>query len=295
MTTTVSPPLPQAQIWTWQGYQIEYACLTRTGSGIPLVLVHGFGASWGHWRRLMPYLVQDHPVYALDLLGFGGSEKPRLAYRTDLWQKQVAAFCQEVVGSPSVLVGNSLGGYVALSVAATHPQAVSGLVLLNSAGSFLQPQGRSWARQILGGLLRQPLCSSLLFLYLRQPQVIRRILSRVYVNQAAVTPELVELIHRPSRDPGARHVFISLLQGQQQGRPVGDLLQTLSCPLLLLWGERDPWCDARQRSQLYHQNYGQITEHFLPSGHCPHDDTPELVAPPLLHWLATHPRFRDPC
>ncbi|MEN9205497.1 MAG: alpha/beta fold hydrolase, partial [Thermostichales cyanobacterium DRC_bins_46] len=116
------------------------------------------------------------------------SDKPRLSYCTQLWQAQVAAFCQEIVAAPAVLVGNSLGGYVSLSVAAHTPDLVAGLVLLNSAGSFLQPTRRPWTAQLLGSLLRQPLLCALLFLYLRQPQVIRATLSKIYVNPEAITP-----------------------------------------------------------------------------------------------------------
>ncbi|MEN9252127.1 MAG: alpha/beta fold hydrolase [Thermostichales cyanobacterium BF3_bins_165] len=294
MQTTSAPLQLHPRPWIWQGHRTEYIH-AGPPTGIPLVLIHGFGASWGHWRRLIPWLAADYPVYALDLLGFGCSDKPRLSYCTQLWQAQVAAFCQEIVAAPAVLVGNSLGGYVSLSVAAHTPDLVAGLVLLNSAGSFLQPTRRPWTAQLLGSLLRQPLLCALLFLYLRQPQVIRATLSKIYVNPEAITPELVELIRRPSQDPGAMHVFISLLRGQGQGRPLAELLGQLRCPLLLLWGERDPWCDARGRSRLYHQNYDQITEHFLPSGHCPQDDTPDLVAPPLLEWLRTQPRFQAAC
>ena len=65
----------EIQSWQWQGHQIQY---TVTGTGQPLVLIHGFGASIGHWRKNIPVLAQaGYQVFALDLLGFGGSDKAR--------------------------------------------------------------------------------------------------------------------------------------------------------------------------------------------------------------------------
>ena len=66
------------------------------GSGPPCLLVHGFGASSGHWRKNVPLLAQAHKVFALDLLGFGRSDKPLLAYSIDLWRDLVLDFLTEV-------------------------------------------------------------------------------------------------------------------------------------------------------------------------------------------------------
>jgi pimeloyl-ACP methyl ester carboxylesterase len=76
--------------WTWQGHTIPY---TVRGEGQPLVLIHGFGASIGHWRKNIPVLAENgYQVYALDLLGFGGADKPALDYSLDLWQRQIQDF-----------------------------------------------------------------------------------------------------------------------------------------------------------------------------------------------------------
>ena len=74
-------------------------------------------------------------VYAIDLLGQGSSEKAVLDYSIELWSNQIAAFAREIVGSPAVLIGNSIGSLI--SLAAAHdagPDAVKAIVLLNCAG-----------------------------------------------------------------------------------------------------------------------------------------------------------------
>ncbi|MDY7023547.1 MAG: alpha/beta fold hydrolase, partial [Cyanobacteriota bacterium] len=66
--------LSQPQTWTWKGFPICY--YTQGNTGPAVILVHGFGASWGHWRKNIPELAVSCRVFALDLLGFGGSAKP---------------------------------------------------------------------------------------------------------------------------------------------------------------------------------------------------------------------------
>ncbi len=290
MTSTSASATPISAHWIWRGQVVHY--VKQGEQGQPLLLVHGFGASTDHWRKNIPVLAQHYQVYAIDLLGFGRSAKPKWEYRTEIWRDQLRDFCQQVVRCPVIAIGNSLGGYVVLSFAAEWPDWTRGVVLLNPAGSFstLAKSQRGW-KQWLGGLvrwgLRQRLVSYLLFQYLRQPRVIREKLKQVYYDREAVTDQLVEDIHRPSRDPGAADVFVALMRGGQKGRYVDELLRSLVRPLLLIWGERDPWMQVRERSQLYRTYYPQVVEHFIEAGHCPHDERPEQVNSLIRDWIET--------
>ena len=81
--------------------------------------MHGFGASTDHWRHNLPVLSESYEVHALDLLGFGRSAKPAgVAYGGALWRDLLCAYVRERIGRPTVLVGNSLGGYSALAAGA---------------------------------------------------------------------------------------------------------------------------------------------------------------------------------
>ena len=94
-------------------------------SGPPIVLVHGFGASAYHWRYNIIELAKKHRVFAVDLLGFGWSDKALVDYSQTIWSDQIAAFIKEVVDDgPVVLAGNSLGGYNSLATAARFPELV---------------------------------------------------------------------------------------------------------------------------------------------------------------------------
>jgi pimeloyl-ACP methyl ester carboxylesterase len=295
-------PIP-GNYWQWRGHNVYYVQAgEKQPQRPPLLLVHGFGASTDHWRKNITGLCQDFEVFAIDLLGFGRSAKPKLQYSGDLWRDQLNDFISEVIGQKAVLAGNSLGGYACLCVAAQRSDSVAGVVLLNSAGPFSESQPTSEPealqaqiqppkqplQQLLGDVIKwifqQPLAQSILFQYVRQRWVIRQTLEKVYLDKSAITDQLVEEIYRPAFDTGALDVFVSVFSSPQ-GEKVDVLLKQLTCPLLMLWGEADPWMNARERSQKFHQYYPQLTEYFLTAGHCPHDEVPHQVNPLLRDWV----------
>ncbi|MBD2518308.1 alpha/beta fold hydrolase [Nostoc sp. FACHB-973] len=307
MQATTAPstnPIP-GKYWQWRGHNVYYVRAgEKQAQRPPLLLVHGFGASTDHWRKNITGLCQDFEVFAIDLLGFGRSAKPKLQYSGDLWRDQLHDFISEAIGQKAVLAGNSLGGYASLCVAAQRPDSAAGLVLLNSAGPFSEsqptsepealqsqiqpPKQPSSLEKLLGDsvkwIFQQPLAQSLLFQYVRQRWVIRQTLEKVYLDKSAITDQLVEEIYRPAYDPGAMDVFVSVFS-TPQGEKVDVLLKQLTCPLLMLWGEADPWINARERSQKFRQYYPQLTEHFLTAGHCPHDEVPDKVNQLLRDWV----------
>ncbi|NJN88616.1 MAG: alpha/beta fold hydrolase [Leptolyngbyaceae cyanobacterium SL_7_1] len=279
--------------WQWRGQSVYYVQAgDRHSDRPPLLLVHGFGASTDHWRKNIAELQQDFHVWAIDLLGFGRSAKPDWDYGGDLWCDQLHEFIQTMIGQPTVVVGNSLGGYVALSVAAQRPESVVGAVLLNGAGPFSSTSPdpnplQKTIETVVRSILLQPLPSWLLFQYVRQRSVIRQTLEKVYLDHTAITDQLVEEIYRPSCDPGAATVFASVFKSRQ-GDPVDALLSRMKCPLLMLWGVGDPWINASDRGAKFRQHYPALTEHYLQAGHCPHDEVPAQVNELLRQWILNH-------
>ncbi|MEB3341900.1 alpha/beta fold hydrolase [Okeania sp.] len=287
--TTATVP---GSYWQWRDQQIYYLCVGESDQGNPpLLLIHGFGGSTDHWRKNIAGLSQFFQVFAVDLLGFGRSGKPNWQYSGQLWQEQINDFITEVIGRPVVIGGNSLGGYTGLCVAAQYPISVAGLILINSAGPFTESQPISqpplWRKLISNSmkwLFLQDLPSFLLFQWTRRRSNIRKILQKVYLDQSAITDQLIEDIYRPSCDPGAAKVFASVFK-RPSGQKVDELLSKLDCPLLMLWGEADPWMNAKTRSAQFRKYYPQLTEYFIKAGHCPHDEVPEQVNQLIQEWL----------
>nr|AFK41677.1 unknown [Lotus japonicus] len=281
--------------WTWRGHKIHYVV---QGEGSPIVLIHGFGASLFHWRYNIPELAKKHKVYAIDLLGFGWSEKALVDYDAMVWKDQVVDFMKEIVKEPAVLVGNSLGGFTALISATGLPELVNGVVLLNSAGQFgdgnkesktseetslqkfiLKPLKEVFQRVVLGFLFWQA----------KQPARIESVLKSVYVNSSNVDDYLVESIMKPAEDPNAGEVYYRLMtrfMTNQSKYTLDTVLSQLSCPLLLVWGDLDPWVGPAKTNRIK-EFYPKTTVVNLQAGHCPHDEVPELVNKALLDWLST--------
>jgi len=292
VTISAIPATPLTYLsWTWQGHHIQY---TVQGEGMPIVLIHGFGASIGHWRKNIPVLAEaGYRVYAIDLLGFGGSDKPPLDYSLELWESLLVDFWQEFVQAPAVWVGNSIGALLALMVLAHHPRMGQAGVLLNAAGGLNhRPEELNPPLRLVMGTFTRVVSSQaigpLMFNLVRQKSRIRSTLKQVYCDRTAVTDDLVDLIYEPSCDPGAQKVFASILTAPPGPHP-SELLPQVTQPLLVLWGAADPWTPI-SGSKLYQMLAAQEPDRVqftaIPNtGHCPHDERPEQVNTAILEWL----------
>jgi pimeloyl-ACP methyl ester carboxylesterase len=295
---TVTADRSIAHTWLWRGFPI---CYQTEGKGGPaIVLVHGFGASWGHWRKNIPVLAQTCRVYAIDLIGFGASAKPTpgeaIQYSFETWGQQLADFCREVVGTPVLMVGNSVGCIVAMQAAVDHPELVQAVALINCSLRLLHDRRRAelpWYRRFGAPLLQNILAvrwvGHTFFKQIANRNTVRQILLKAYAHPEAVTEELIDLLMAAAEDPGAADVFLAFTRYSQGPLPE-DLLAVLPCSALLLWGTEDPWEPIELGRNL--ANFPCV-EAFIPlegAGHCPQDEVPDLVNPILQNWIAEKSR-----
>lgn len=283
--------------WSWRGLPICYQSAGTEGPAV--LLIHGFGASWIHWRKNIPLLSQSCQVYALDLLGFGGSAKPTpgdpLPYTFETWSQQIRDFCREVIGQPVFLVGNSIGCVAIMQAAVDEPDMSRGTVLINCSIRMLHDRRLKllpWYRRLGAPILQKILSVRWLghrfFNLVARPKTVRNILQQAYAQPEAVTDELVHLLMSPAADAGAADVFLAFTRYSQGPLPE-ELLAQLTCPTLILWGEADPWEPIEDGRRLM-ADY-ECVEDFISleqAGHCPQDEVPDVVNAHLLRWIALH-------
>ena len=292
-TYTSTPVFSSTKTWMWHDFPICYQTQGTTGSAV--VLIHGFGASWGHWRKNIPVLADNSRVYAIDLIGFGASAKPKpgeeIAYTFETWGRLIADFCREVVGESAFLVGNSIGCIVGMQAAVDNPDIALGLALLNCSLRLLHerklaklPYYRRMGAPLLQRVLSIKPLGEFFFNRIAKPKTVRSILLQAYPNSEADTDELIDILMAPARDPGAAAVFLAFT-AYSQGPLAEDLLPLLPCPAIILWGTADPWEPIELGREL--AEFRQVIK-FIPLegvGHCPQDEAPELVNPILQDWI----------
>jgi pimeloyl-ACP methyl ester carboxylesterase len=294
--------------WFWRGWQTRYTCVRPVGAGsasdssTPLILLHGFGGSIGHWRHNLPALGQQHTVYALDLLGFGASEKVTASFGIGLWVEQVYDFWRLFVKQPVVLVGNSIGSSVVMAAAAAHPEMVSGIVMLNlpdasvleipslvrQAIALVRPFSNP-AFALTKWIATSPLIFDGIFWLVRHPQAIRLFFARqAYARKAAVTDELVDIFSTPAYDRNAVKALRAMVRSA--AAPTADytaktVLPTLTIPMLLVWGLQDMMVPPQLAKLFVKCNPNLKLVEIENAGHCPHDECPEIINQEILTWI----------
>ncbi|MBD1898719.1 alpha/beta fold hydrolase [Trichocoleus sp. DQ-A3] len=284
--------------WVWRGWQTRYTYIRAsqpTQKTTPLLLLHGFGTSIGHWRHNLAVLGQSHTVYALDMLGFGASRKAQADYKVDLWVEQVYDFWRTFIQQPVVLVGNSIGSLVCLAVAAAHPEMVKGFVMMSLPDPSVEEEAiPAWLRPVVAGVkgvVASPVILKNVFYLVRRPSFVRKWAAIAYANPNAVTDELVDILAGPAQDRGSAAAFGAILKAMTSAKfspSVKTLLPTLNTPMLLIWGRQDKMIPFSVLARFRDINPKlQLVE--LDAGHCPHDECPDEVNQIILNWLETMP------
>lgn len=281
--------------WVWRGWQIRFTYLRPSNcvnlQNPPILFIHGFGASLNHWRFNLAVLAQSHPVYAIDLLGFGASRKASTNYNVKLWTELIADFWRNFLQQPMIMVGNSLGSLVCVSTAYYYPEMVKKLTLLNLPDvTIRQEMIPTIARPIVTtiekiftrGIFLKPL-----FKILRQPAVLKRWLGIAYLDHSRIDQELINIIALPPQDDNADQAFIDLCKGVNDPHfclSMKQMLPKINLPILLIWGQKDCMIPPALGSVFASLNPQIKLIELENVGHCPHDEVPDHFNQILLNY-----------
>jgi pimeloyl-ACP methyl ester carboxylesterase len=281
--------------WVWRGWQTRYTyqrCRNQRVKSPPVLLLHGFGASIGHWQHNIEFLSDQHTVYGLDLVGWGGSRKPNINYDIDLWVDQVYDFWQAFVGQPMILVGNSIGSLVALVAAARHPDMATSLIMvslpdLSAEQEMIPKQIQPLVNGFKKVILNPPLLHTL-FKVVSRPKVARKWAQIAYANPDRVTDDLIDLFLTPAQEQDAPAAFVKIMQGMTSSNfspNIRQLLPDLEIPMLLLWGNEDRMIPPGTADVLMKLNPLLELVNLAGAGHCAHHEVPDIVNNQIRTWL----------
>jgi pimeloyl-ACP methyl ester carboxylesterase len=254
----------------------------QAGTGEPVVLLHGFGASTYSWRKVMPALAESHRVVAIDLNGFGYTQRPttRASYTREAQARLVLGTLDALGIDRAHIVGHSYGGGITLYLAFQHPERFRTMVLVDSSAPTYPNDRRSRAAAF------RPLDSLLARLVFLRPATIRRSLLSAYWDDSKVTPELVQAYLDRLAIEGAPFAFYGLTVPAPQGVTVE--LEKIAVPSLVVWGAHDtviaPEVGRRAAARLQHSEFVLFDQ----SGHLPMEEEPEAFLRAVLPFLERH-------
>lgn len=251
---------------------------------LPVVLLHGTGASLHTWEGWVTALKGQRRVITLDLPGFGLTGPfvgayPERDYSGDAYARFVIDLLDKMKVQRVVLGGNSLGGEIAWRLAWLQPERVQSLVLVGALGPPFTPESVP-----LGFVVaRTPGLRWLTEVVLPRAMVAQSVAS-VYGDPARVTPALVDRYFELTLRDGNRGALALLLGGLQLGQDA-ERIATLKLPTLILWGGRDRLIPPAVGATLEQQIQGSQRVVFPELGHVPQEEDPARSVLPVKAFL----------
>jgi pimeloyl-ACP methyl ester carboxylesterase len=249
----------------------------RQGSGgVPIVFLHGFDSSLLEFRRIMPLIAAKQEVWAIDLLGFGFTERlPNCPFSPASIDAHLYFTWQNLIDRPIILVGVSMGGAAAIEFTLTHPEIVDRLILIDSAGYTQPPQ--------IGKFLIKPL-GYLATKFLSSPKVRISVSKKAYCDRSFVTDDaqLCAALHLEM--PRWSETLIDFTRSGGYGYSI-DRLPAIKQQTLILWGDSDRILGTAPAQQFV-QNLPNGRLEWIPNcGHVPHLEMAEITATSILDFI----------
>ncbi|MBM3543955.1 MAG: alpha/beta hydrolase [Alphaproteobacteria bacterium] len=259
----------------------------KTGKGPALVLLHTLRTQLDLFEKVVPELSKHFTVYALDFPGHGYSDIPTARYDADFFVRTIEGFLDKLDLRDVTLAGVSIGGSLALILAARHNPRVARVVAINP---YDYAKGRSMARSSLLGWVNT--YASLLpvvgetVMRLRNYMIMRAVLQGGVADPVSIPPVLLKEMYKVGSRPGHYRAFLSLIRNAESWESAAKTYGRIEVPTLLIWGEQD-WATAaeREHDRTLIPNARMMTisrgGHFLPL------DRPQEVSEAIIGFAKT--------
>lgn len=268
----------EARFFDWKYGTIFYKTAGAEHAGPPLVFIHGVGAGSSSfmWRKNFDVLALNFRVYAIDLLGFGFSEKPGTApYSADLYVELITDFIREVAGHPVNIVASSLGAAYAIRVADEHPDLIKSMVLNAPTGADKLSTRPGMAGAAFYGLLQSPVLGTSFYNVMASERSIRDYSRKhLFYDHRRVTNRVVTNFYATSHQQGAQHAIAAFLSGYLN-TDTRAAFSRLTQRVMLVWGKQDQTTPVAQAVALLEANPRASLEVFDYCRMMPEQEHPE--------------------
>jgi len=240
----------------------------ETGSGPAVVIVHGVGGHKEDWQGVAAALAKTHHVFAIDMLGFGESSKTGDDLSMPVQVAAVAALLDAHKIARASLVGNSVGGWVAASFAAAHPERTDKLVLIDPAGFKAMFEGTPPVNFDPNG-----------------PEEQDKLIRFVINGPVANTPGLASQAYARYVSSGEKAISATWNKSLYVSPRLETLFPKITAPTLVLWGRDDKLFPSVLADAFAAQIKGARAELIPDAGHFPHIDQPQATTTAIVNAL----------
>lgn len=236
--------------------------LESNNRGTPLLLLHGLGGSIESWTNNIGFLSSKFRIIALDLPGFGLSDKPKISYSINFYVGFIEKFIRSIKLKNFFIMGSSLGGHIAVEFTIRNKKNVDKLILISPAGSLPKTfKGTNELRKYLQ------------IVNAKSSSEVSRILSSI--DNSMVSRSYADAIYNRLSLPGAKQGFISALKGSAMAPRYNNKLAKIDTDMLLIWGREDRMIPLRFIRPFLENGKSRIII-LEKCGHRPHVENPKL-------------------
>lgn len=263
-----------------EGMMVHYRDEGNPQDSLPIVLIHGTGASLHTFDAWTKALSPEYRVIRMDLPAFGLTG-PFLSrdYSMENYVAFIDQFLQAKGIQHCIIGGNSLGGEIAWRYTVEYPRQVEKLILIDAAGYPLS----SKSVPIAFKLAKLPIINKLA-VYITPRSMIRKSVENVFVDKTKVTESLVDRYFDLTLREGNRQAFVDRMQLERSTDHTA-LIPTISQPCLVLWGDQDLLIPVDQAQQFHEDLPNDRLVILKGVGHVPMEESPEESVAAVLNFL----------
>lgn len=266
-----------------KGMEVHFRDEIGSCDSLPLVLLHGTGASLHTWDGWVENIGKKHRIIRLDLPAYGlTGANPAGDYSMDFYVDFLHEFLQKMYVEKCILAGNSLGGAIAWNYALRYPAKVKKLILIDASGF----PSKNSEKPLAFALANLPIINHL-FKFITPRMIIEKSLLNVYGDKSKVSDSLIDRYFELSLHEGNRKAFIDRMNTKPSPSRIQSL-NTLPMPVLIMWGDADKLIPVENAYKFQDALSNDTLVVFKGLGHVPMEEDPVNTAKAAQSFIENH-------